>query len=145
MTLKGLIAALAGIVLLTLVAPPAGATWVAHRRVARALETTREMADRLHACGDRSLLDAMAGPRDVLAGPGDAPLGRDGRRAAEHASLHAEVCGWPVGPDPWGNRYMISRAWIVSAGANGILETPFPDPVAAAIAGDDVGMAWRSR
>ena len=35
-----------------------------------------------------------------------------------------------VGPDPWGNAYLVNvadrgRMWIISAGPDGILQTPF--------------------
>ena len=46
--------------------------------------------------------------------------------------------------DPWGNRYLVSTAWVISAGPNGVLETPC---VAAGrdarMVGDDVGVSVR--
>jgi hypothetical protein len=64
-----------------------------------------------------------------------------------------------IGADPWGNRYLVNvgvlsgveparsearpaRAiWVLSAGANGIIETPFDQPAATAtVGGDDVAV-----
>lgn len=61
--------------------------------------------------------------------------------------------------DPWGNRYVIniglidvspgvqtttglkSAVWVLSAGPNGVLETPFSRPVTSAVlVGDDIGI-----
>ena len=68
-----------------------------------------------------------------------------------------------IGLDPWGNRYLVNigaargfdaprfgprpdRAiWVLSAGSNGIIETPYDQPAATAIVGgDDVAVrVWR--
>lgn len=61
--------------------------------------------------------------------------------------------------DPWGNRYLVNigmidtspgvqtttgpkaAVWVLSAGPNGIVETPFAGPVtSAALVGDDIGI-----
>lgn len=69
------------------------------------------------------------------------------------------------GPDPWGHRYLInvewldapsvitppaqahpqaSAVWVLSAGANGTIDTPYQQPAAAAaLGGDDVGVRIR--
>jgi len=64
-----------------------------------------------------------------------------------------------INPDPWGNRYVINidlidssaspttrsggvkmAVWVLSAGPNGIIETPFRQSIlSAALAGDDIG------
>ncbi len=65
-----------------------------------------------------------------------------------------------VGPDPWNNRYLVnvglldasqgpqaasgtvkSAVWVISAGPNGILETPFNQSIASTTVpgGDDIG------
>jgi hypothetical protein len=94
----------------------------------------------------------------VLGGPGNAPEapgvrqwvnGRVGN-LTDYASL-------PIRSDPWGNRYMVNigvmRAretagastepqalWVLSAGPNGLVETPYTTPaVSAVVGGDDVG------
>jgi type II secretory pathway pseudopilin PulG len=56
-------------------------------------------------------------------------------------------------PDPWGNRFLVNigagaeagtppgAVWVLSAGPNGIVETPFLQPAAhARLGGDDVGV-----
>jgi hypothetical protein len=68
-----------------------------------------------------------------------------------------------IGADPWGNRYLVNVGalsgdepagsglrpmfvvWVLSAGANGIIETPFDQPGATAtVGGDDVAArVWR--
>jgi prepilin-type N-terminal cleavage/methylation domain-containing protein len=65
----------------------------------------------------------------------------------------------PIGSDPWNNRYMVnighlevsqgaqgqlgsvkSAVWVLSAGPNGAIETPFSQSVlTATLAGDDIG------
>ena len=62
----------------------------------------------------------------------------------------------PVGPDPWNNRYMVNvgatdatggrenAVFAISAGPNGIIETPFTQPLApASLSGDDIGQRIR--
>ncbi len=67
----------------------------------------------------------------------------------------------PVGADPWNNRYMVNvgaadpsrepqatggdnAVWVISAGPNGIIETPFVQPgTSAKLSGDDVGSRVR--
>jgi len=64
-----------------------------------------------------------------------------------------------IGADPWGNRYVVNielvdtsanpttrsggikaAVWVLSAGANGIIETPFAQSILAAVTGgDDIG------
>ena len=65
-----------------------------------------------------------------------------------------------IGSDPWNNRYVVnigfveatqgvqslsggvkSAVWVLSAGANGVIDTPFNQSVlAAALGGDDIGV-----
>ena len=68
-----------------------------------------------------------------------------------------------IGVDPWGNRYLVNigaarridspgtgprppqAIWVLSAGSNGIIETPYNQPAArATVGGDDVAVrVWR--
>jgi hypothetical protein len=68
-----------------------------------------------------------------------------------------------IGVDPWGNRYLVNigaarrvdspgagprppqAIWVLSAGSNGIIETPYNQPAAGAtVGGDDVAVrVWR--
>ena len=139
---KALVAALAAIFVLALVVPPSAATWVHRRRIARAWSEVGIIADRLSACAGAVQPREAAADWTVATGPGNLPATRSGERALLNAAIRGEICGWPLHPDPWGNRYMIGPAWVMSAGPNGILETPLPPPVAAQVAGDDVGKRW---
>ena len=152
-----LLQALAGILLLAVLAPPAVATLVNRSRIDRAQEAVRGLAEVLRGTG---LVDRTRGQAadDVLGGPGNAPEAPgvrqwvDGRvgNLTDYASL-------PIRSDPWGNRYMVNigvmRAretagastepqalWVLSAGPNGLVETPYTTPaVSAVVGGDDVG------
>ena len=128
MSVKTLVAALGAIFVLALVVPPSAATWEHRRRIARAWSEAAAIADRLSAC---------AQDRRVATGPGNLPT-TPGGGSIQNVTVRAEVCGRALGPDPWGNGYLIGPAWVLSAGANGILETPFPPSAGAAAAGDDV-------
>lgn len=128
MSVKTLVAALGVIFVLALVVPPAGATWEHRRRIARASNEAAAIADRLSACTREG---------GVATGPGNLPA-TPGGGSIQNVTVRGEVCGWPLRPDPWGNGYLIGPAWVLSAGANGILETPFPPSPGVAAAGDDV-------
>lgn len=141
LSLKALVAALAAIFVLALIVPPSAATWVHRRRIARAWSEVGVIADRLGACAGAQPREAAA-DWGIVTGPGNLPATLASERGLQNAAMRAEICGWPLPADPWGNRYLISPAWVMSAGPNGILETPFPRPVAAEVAGDDVGKRW---
>ena len=129
MSLKALVPALAAIVVLALVVPPMAATWEHRRRIALASRDAAAIAERLSACA--------RDPR-VATGPGNLPATPAGHSPIQNVTVRSEVCGLALGPDPWGNGYLIGPAWVLSAGANGIVETTFPPPAGAAAAGDDV-------
>ena len=128
MSVKTLVAALGVIFVLALVVPPAAATWEHRRRIARASSEAAAIADRLRACAPD--------PR-VATGPGNLPT-TPGDGSIQNVTVRGEVCGHALRPDPWGNGYLIGPAWVLSAGANGILETPFPPSAGVAAGGDDV-------
>lgn len=135
MSVKALVSALSAIVVLALVVPPAAATWVHHRRIARASSEAGAIADRLRACAAGPLPAAL-----VATGPGNLPVLPAGRGSIQNISVRGEVCGLALVPDPWGNSYLLGPGWVLSAGPNGILETPLP-PVGGSVGGDDVGRA----
>lgn len=80
------------------------------------------------------------------------------RRPGENDGWNGPYLSAKLPGDPWGNRYMINSSWldggatasdaagnlrsavyVVSAGANGIIETPFNQPITDAKAyGDDI-------
>lgn len=80
------------------------------------------------------------------------------RQPGEYGGWNGPYLSAKLSGDPWGNRYMINTSWlgggasaadasgnlrravyVVSAGANGVIETPFEQPITEAHAyGDDI-------
>ncbi len=142
-------------VLATAVVPPAFAWVVNHRRVVRAEADVAAIAGGLRNPDPE--LRRLATAVDVLCGPGpmphaDAAVGpwTTAPRGALAAAFRDRL---PLSADPWGNCYVVNLAamaagdsttvWVLSAGPNGIIETPFLARDAAAPAGNDVGMRIR--
>ncbi len=107
------------------------------------------------------------GRLDLIVGPGNLPRQGDGTEwiSGKTGSL-VERLGQRlrpgVGSDPWGNRYTVNvrgfddrsmpsapagtgaAIWVLSAGPNGIIETPFTQRAdRARLGGDDVGARVR--
>lgn len=131
-----IIAALAGVPFLV-------ATVVRQQRVSVAVAETAEIAAALRA-------DGAVGRADVLVSGGNVPRFADGaawatRAAAPMAALRPGAAVAGAAGDPWRNHYLVNAGargaiWVLSAGPNGIIETPFdaqePD-------GDDIGARVR--
>ena len=152
-----LLQALAGILVLAVVAPPGLATLVNRSRIDRAHEEVRRLADALQ---DTGLVARARGPEadDLLGGPGNAPEAPGVRQWVDGRveSLSGYVSE-PLRSDPWENRYLVNigavrtteadgastepRAlWVLSAGPNELIETAYAAPaVSAVVGGDDVG------
>lgn len=107
-----------------------------------------EMAEALRA--EPSRLVEMARSADVACGSGHMPLAR---LPAAQGWVTAPRAAWVQAnrEDPWGNCYALNLAaanrpgaavWALSAGPDGIIDTPFLDAVETA-AGDDVGVRVR--
>jgi hypothetical protein len=88
---------------------------------------------------------------DVLISSGSLPRIDDAtgwpteRSAALSFGTRDRADATPVPADPWRNAYLVNlgargAVWIVSAGPNGVLETPFES---TALAGDDIGARLR--
>jgi hypothetical protein len=129
-----------GIILL-LVLLPFGAVRTLHaRRLAAADAELLRISDAL-----RSTSAGMSEMISVLSGPGQAPQAKDAAWTTSTVSplvAHAPFAT----PDPWGNAYMVNVGahatlgvvWALSAGPDGIIETPFVQPAgSASVAGDD--------
>lgn len=115
----------------TAVLPPAGAWWLNSRRIA--VTSGRVQAAVAGA-------QAQVGDR-VLCGPGRLPeSGAVGAGAVHTQWLSlAVVEPTPISqrePDAWGQCLLVGHGWVLSAGPNGVIETPFD---AALPIGDDVG------
>lgn len=151
---RRVLATLVLILLATAVVPPLGAFAVNRARVRAAEATVRSVAQAFGE--DEARLLEMARGADVLCGAGRMPLARlpdaQGWVTAPRAGWGTTRAGLAaLSPDPWGNCYVMNLAaansssmavWVLSAGPDGIIETPF---VASsdAPAGDDVRMRIR--
>jgi hypothetical protein len=150
-----LIVALSAILAFSVIVPWTVASRVNRGRIARAEAEVRAIA--------ASLRTADTGPRGgyapdaVLVGPGaspEIPPDSDWRNviAISAAGAHLDLL---LRADPWGNHYLIypwpgepgpasgprPTRWVLSAGPNGILETPFRQGAEhAALSGDDIGV-----
>ena len=154
MTGRRVLATLALILLATAVVPPLGAFAVNRARVRSAEMAVRSLAQALREDAPR-LLDMTRGA-DVLCGPGRMPLARlpDAQRwvTSPRAGWDTTRAGaGALSPDPWGNCYVVNLAaatlssmavWALSAGPDGIIDTPFATS-SDAPAGDDVRMRIR--
>ncbi len=136
---KALAGVLAVIFVLAFVVPPSAATWLQRRRIARAWTDVDVIADRLSTCATDQRSQSETADRAFVTGPGNVPDVPSGDRWMQNVPIVDEVCGLRLRPDPWANRYLIGPSWVVSAGPNGILETPFPTPDVAALSADDIG------
>lgn len=150
--------ALGVIILATAVIPPFAATTVNRSRVRAASAEVAAIADALDRAGQELRDTAHAAPdADVLCGPGRMPMAESPAAerwaAAPRGALTAVLDNrQALSPDPWGNCYAVNLAailssgsdvlWVLSAGPNGIIDTPFIGREETP-AGDDVGMIIR--
>jgi len=156
MTGRHVLATLGLIVLATAVLPP-GAAWLVNRsRVSLASDEVTAIAETLrHA---ESQLRDMARTADVLFGPGRVPLVEAPTARPWATAPRAALDGVlgdrrSLSADPWGNCYLVNLPAItasepaafsvLSAGPNGIIETPFLTLPHQLLAGDDVGARVR--
>jgi len=142
------------ILLATAVVPPLGAFAVNRARVRSAEAAVRSVAQALR--DDEPRLLEMTRGADVLCGSGRMPLAR---LPDAQGWVTAPRAGWggtsghrdATPADPWGNCYMVNLAavnaagmavWALSAGPDGIIDTPFVSSSDAPV-GDDVRMRIR--
>jgi type II secretory pathway pseudopilin PulG len=172
LTLSRLLAAVGSVIVLALVVPAAIATRVNQARLQRVAEDEASIARSLEAFhrahGYWPATDPPADPDggapiDALYGPGRIPLEQGGNDWHQGRLSPLSGCiSTGVGADPWGNHYLVNirlgrlagegargeagskRIWVLSAGPNGIIETPFEqDGGRAAVGGDDVATRVR--
>ena len=147
-------AAIAVLLVLAFVVPYSAVQALHNKRLRAADEGTRAIADRL-----KTILDgrpsAIPAGTEVLAGPGDRPVVHDERWNSATSVplarlLPVQSTDDPAArPDPWGNAYLVNLAapasagtvWVLSAGPDGIVQTPFVSPNAPL--GDDRAAAVR--
>lgn len=119
--------------LATAVLPPAGAWWLNSRRVAVTTERIQSAA----------ASPAVPDDRRVLCGPGRLPGSNARGAGAAHAEWLAVAVVDPGAEreaDAWGQCLLVGRGWVLSAGANGIIETALN---ATTTQGDDIGARVR--
>jgi type II secretory pathway pseudopilin PulG len=161
-----LLLALSCIFVLTMVVPPGLATLVNRARIDRAQRQVAALAAQLGRALERQGADAAIGSADLLGGQGSMPAVPDdsGWATGRVAALDTYVSS-TTSADPWGNRYlvnigvalspataekpsvpgergsdMLTAMWVLSAGPNGIIETPFNALASSAsLGGDDIG------
>lgn len=121
--------------LATAVLPPAGAWWLHSRRVADTTERVQRAATQTVTADDgRVLCSAGRLPRADASGAGVAHVDWLAIAIVDAGNRSDS------GPDAWGQCLLMGRGWVLSAGANGIIETPLD---AAAPRGDDIGVRVR--
>ena len=139
-----LLAALTAIAFLAIVVPFAAVRSLHERRLSR---VSAEL-DALAPAASRALTSAPA--VNVLLGPGRVPMSAD-PRWLDGPSYPLQNALEPalVTPDPWGNGYVVNlragakaAVWLLSAGPDGTLQTPF-DGSSSSTLGDDVGRRLR--
>lgn len=147
---KGVVAALAVILLATAVVPPLMAYGVNRARVRAALMDLERLAEALRTDPEWRALARSAG---VLCGPGRVPRALSSEThgwvtAPRLAVDGLAIDGRAVTPDPWGNCYLVDLAApgtamrVISAGPDGIVETPFVATTDLAV-GNDVSITLR--
>ena len=131
LTLPRVAAALCGIALLALVLPYAAVRSLHERRLNAAERQMQAIAAGVAAAlGDGAT--SIPGGTHILAGPGPRPLAQDDLWTTAPVFPLARIAPG-VSTDPWGNAYLLRirdrrAAWIISAGPDGILQTPFGAP-----------------
>lgn len=119
--------------LATTVLPTAGAWWLNSRRVAVTLARVQAAVASVPTQPDGQL----------LCGPGRIPDSTATGAGEIHARWVSLVVVDPSGGSParkvdaWGQCLLAGRGWILSAGANGVIETPL---ASTTIHGDDIGV-----
>jgi succinoglycan biosynthesis protein ExoA len=149
-----LLAALALLPVFAVVLPWSIAVRVHARRIARAGAEVRTIAGLAGTL--EKAIGVDPGIETVLVGPGRDPEIRPDTGWQRVRTVIMSTAGpqaFPAGADPWGNHYFVylpavtgrdTRAgavgWILSAGPNGVVETPVRQPEPAAAAGDDIAV-----
>ena len=146
MTGRRVLVAVLAIGLATAVLPPAVAWTVNRRRIDRARADVTTLADRMRS--DRR--DFVPPTGSVLCGPGTMPAAESEQTRAwihaPHATVASVLGEQAIHADPWGNCYLVdvpqapAELHILSAGANGTIETPIGSPQAG---GDDLSVIVR--
>jgi len=149
-----LVLALCVICVLALVVPPGVATLINRSRIERARQEVTALAERFKSASASSGLPGNLSA-DLLGGEGRVPEPLDGSEwtAGRIAASRPFAAPAPE-PDPWGNRYLVNAGplsdaapapvWVLSAGPNGVIETPYrASSTSSGLGGDDIGARVR--
>ena len=147
---KQLLLALIVIVLATAVVPPAAAWGLTRYRVNQTRTRAAQAAVRLRT--DPTRLSLGARGVDVACGPGRLPRIDDTSGLQDEwvrgAVVAPQLFGAGMPTDAWGRCFLMNigewprggTVWVLSAGPNGLIDTPLG---AVALAGDDIGAILR--
>ena len=136
------VAAALGVILVLAIAVPYAAVRRLHEgRIAAADREALALAERVRPLVTRQDL-ATAGVM-LLSGAGNQPRTNDEHWTAA-IPLSSVSRSTSAEADPWGNAFLViatgtgaqRSAWVLSAGPDGVIQTPFPSPSLTA-AGDD--------
>ena len=149
-----LLLALCVICVLALVVPPGVATLINRSRIERARQEVTALTEQLKSASAGTGVPGNLSA-DLLGGEGRVPELLDGSEwtTGRIAASRPFVAPAP-GPDPWGNRYLVNAGllsdeasaavWVLSAGPNGIVETPYrASTTSSGLGGDDIGARVR--
>jgi hypothetical protein len=151
-TLTQLLVAVAALLSIAFVVPACLAMRLNRGRLMKAEQDVRAIAEAFdRSARNRADVERRAGTFDVLAGPGTAPRANDAVTLLWQNG-RADTLTTPT-PDPWGHRYQINigalsnrqsdaaAVWVLSAGPDGIVDTPFVTTASGArLRGDDIGV-----
>jgi len=143
MSARRLVALLGAVFVLAIVVPYAAVRTLHERRIAAADATLTSMADAASRSLDRS-------PQvNTMIGQGRVPRATDTRWLEGTTSPFVAEGAHVMAADPWGNGYVVNIGaaagrvvWLLSAGPDGVIQTPF-DGSTAEPAGDDRGRRLR--
>jgi hypothetical protein len=150
-TLTQLILVVIALLAVAFVVPACLALRLTHERWMRAERDVRAIAASVETT-DRPELIKRSRRFDLLVGPGDVPR-VDDSAARLWQNGRTDPLAAARTPDPWGNRYAVNVGalsasnddttvlWVLSAGPDGIVETPFLERGNdARPRGDDIGL-----
>ena len=131
LTMPRVAGALGVIFILALVLPYVAVRTLHQRRLDRADRQLQSIAADVSARLGSTPSVVPAGTQ-VLAGTGLRPPVTDDLWNTASAFPLSRVIA-DIGPDPWGNAYLVNlsdrrQMWVISAGPDGILQTPFLSP-----------------
>lgn len=138
-----LVSALIAIVIATAVIPPVAASWLNAGRISQTSQRVTVAIGRLGTGADKTGTGIVCGPGRL---PGARVTGSYPAHTAWLRELRSapELFGAGMPTDAWGRCFLMNvgawatgdPVWLLSAGPNGLMDTP---PNALALGGDDIG------